>query len=83
MALPDPICSGPGTLFLFLPRPLSISNLFPREAGSGGNRTGVSALGEVEDVFGKNHSLWLIIHCALTGSVTAKVTWLLTAAPAK
>lgn len=31
-----------GTLFLFLPSPLSISNFLPREAGGGGSHTGAS-----------------------------------------
>lgn len=73
-----------GSLFIFLPSPLSISNLLPREAGSGGSRIGLSALGQIEDIFGKSYSLWVIPACwALPGSVTAKETWLLTAAPAK
>lgn len=73
-----------GSLFIFLPSPLSISNLLPREAGGGGSHTRLSALGQVEDIFGKNYSLWIIPACwALPRCVTAKVTWVLTAAPAK
>lgn len=84
VALPDPTCpTGTQTLFLFLPSPFSIS-LLPREAGVGGSCTEVSVSGQIEDIFGKNDPLWVIPACwALTGSVTTKITWLLTAAPAK